>query len=86
MHDLVCDPRFLRKRVKRAGFQSLDGLPRRSKGKVVGVMDVAAMDRECLSAEDVALLGRLGNPIGVAIEDTRLYGQLQEMSVLEERR
>jgi signal transduction histidine kinase len=85
VRDLPEDRRFLRERVKQAGFRSFAGVPLRSKGKVVGVMDIASLDAQRLTSEDVDLLAALGNQIGVAIENARLYEQLKEMSVLEER-
>ncbi len=80
------DPRFLRKAVKDAGFQSYAGLPLRSKGKIVGVMGVFAMDPGRLKSEDLDLLAALGNQIGLAIEHASLYARVKEMSIEEERR
>jgi signal transduction histidine kinase len=80
------DPRFLRKAVKDAGFQSYAGLPLRSKGKIVGVMGVFAMDPGRLKSEDLDLLAALGNQIGLAIEHASLYARVKEMSIGEERR
>lgn len=86
VHGLREDPRFLRKAVKEAGFQSYAGLPLRSKGKIVGVMGVFAMDPGRLKAEDLDLLAGLGNQIGLAIEHARLYARVKEMSIADERR
>ncbi len=80
------DPRFLRKAVKEAGFQSYAGLPLRSKGKIVGVMGVFAMDPGRLKAEDLDLLAALGNQIGLAVENAGLYARVKEMSIVDERR
>lgn len=80
------DPRFLRKAVKDAGFQSYAGLPLRSKGKIVGVMGVFAMDPGRLKSEDLDLLAALGNQVGLAIENAGLYARVKEMSIVEERR
>lgn len=85
VRDLYANPDFLRERVKQAGFQAFAGVPLRSKGKIVGVMDIASLASERPTSEDVSLLSALGNQIGVAIENARLYSQLQEMSALEER-
>ncbi len=85
VHDLPGDPRFLRRRVKEAGFHSFAGVPLRSKGKMVGVMGIFALDPRRLTSEDIELLDGLGNQIGVAIENATLYAQLREMTMLEER-
>jgi len=83
--NLADDPRFLRKQVSDAGFHSFAAVPLRSKGSVVGVMDIAWLQPDVLSDKDVDLLGVLGNQIGIALENARLYAQLREMSTLEER-
>lgn len=85
VHDLGENPRFLRGRVKQAGFQSFAGLPLRSKGEIVGVMGIFALDPRRLKSEDVELLAGLGNQIGIAIENAKLYGQVREMTIQEER-
>jgi signal transduction histidine kinase len=85
VHNLHEDPRFLRKHVKEAGFLSFAGVPLRSKGKMVGVMGIAALEPRRLTSEEVELLSSLGNQIGVAIENASLYARLMDMAVIEER-
>ncbi|MFQ5767576.1 MAG: GAF domain-containing protein [Acidobacteriota bacterium] len=85
VHDLARDPRFLRKRVTEAGFRCFAGVPLMSKGKIVGVMGIACLEANRITVEDVNLLGVLGHQIGLAIENARLYAQLREMTMLEER-
>ncbi len=82
---LVTSHGFLEREIKQAGFRSFAGLPLRSKGKIVGVMGVFALDPERLKAEDVDLLGALGNQVGLAVENARLYAQVKAMSIEEER-
>ncbi|MFQ5882892.1 MAG: GAF domain-containing protein [Candidatus Methylomirabilales bacterium] len=85
VHDLPGDPQFLRRRVKELGFLSYAGVSLKSKGKMVGVMGIFALDPSRLTSEDVELLEALGNQMGVAIENARLYTRLKEMTVVEER-
>jgi signal transduction histidine kinase len=85
IHDLPDQPRFLRGGVKKQGFRSYAGVPLVSKGTVVGVMAIFSLDPGLPTADDVELLGALGNPIGVAIENARLSAQLEAMNVIEER-
>ncbi len=76
-HDLADDPRCVRGSVKSLGFQSYACVPLRAKDRVVGVMDVAHR-RSALTAEDLRLLTAIGNQIGVAIENARLYTRVQQ--------
>ena len=85
LHNLPEDPRFLRTKVKEKGFHSYAGVPLASKGRVVGVMAIFALDPELPTAEDVELLETLGKQIGVAIENARLLARMEAMTVVEER-
>jgi PAS domain S-box-containing protein len=63
--------------VKTLGFQSYACVPLRAKDRVVGVMDVA--DRRIrLTADDLHLLTAIGNQVGVAVENARLYAHVQQ--------
>jgi PAS domain S-box-containing protein len=60
------------------GWESLVSVPLKSKGDVVGVMTVSSKKSERFGPEDIGLLRAIGNQIGVAIENARLYGVTQE--------
>jgi signal transduction histidine kinase len=85
IHDLLDQPGFLRGRVKEEGFRSYAGVPLVSKGKVLGVMGIFALNPRIPTAEDVVLLEALGTQIGVAIENAALSARLEAMTVVEER-
>jgi PAS domain S-box-containing protein len=53
-------------------------VPLISKGKVVGVMNVASEKFCRLSAEDLNLLTNIGNQVGVAIENATLFKDTQQ--------
>lgn len=55
-------------------------VPLKSKGKVVGTLCVAMHSRRHFLPEEVDLLTALGNQIGVAVENARLYQQEREVS------
>lgn len=78
-------PASLRRSVIEAGFRSFAGVPLKSKGKVVGVLEIASLRVGRLTAESAQLLAALGYPIGIAIENGRLYQHIKEISMLEER-
>jgi signal transduction histidine kinase len=64
--------------IKERGFRSFACIPLRSKEKVLGVMDIASQNLRHFSPQDVELLTSIGNQIGVAIHNARLYQDLDE--------
>jgi PAS domain S-box-containing protein len=66
------------------GWESLVSVPLKSKGSVVGVMTISSRRKGQFRPEDIGLLRAIGNQIGVAIENARLYGISQDE--LAERR
>lgn len=55
-------------------------VPLKSKGKVVGTLCVAMHSQRHFLPEEVDLLTAIGNQIGVAVENARLYQQEREVS------
>ena len=55
------------------GFRSYVSVPLKSKDKVLGVMDVITRSPRRFTPRDVELLASIGNQIGVAIENARLF-------------
>jgi two-component system NtrC family sensor kinase len=64
--------------MKEKGFRSFACIPLESKEKVLGVMDIASHDLRHFSPQDVELLTSIGNQIGVAIDNARLFHDLGE--------
>jgi two-component system NtrC family sensor kinase len=64
--------------MKEKGFRSFACIPLESKEKVLGVMDIASHDLRHFSLQDVELLTSIGNQIGVAIDNARLFHDLGE--------
>jgi signal transduction histidine kinase len=71
--------------VKEAGLRFHASFPLKSRGKVLGVMNLASKISHPATPEEVTLLTAIGQQIGVAIENARLYEQVQSMAALEER-
>jgi len=61
------------------------GVPMRARGKVLGVLGVGRDVRRQFSVEEVALIASIADQIGVAIANANLYGQAQQLAVIEER-
>ncbi|MFQ5874986.1 MAG: GAF domain-containing protein, partial [Dehalococcoidia bacterium] len=86
VHDLPSDARFLRQRVAQAGFHTFCALPLRYHSKLVGVLTVAALSADALGEQrKIHLLEGVGERLAVAIENTRLHQQVQDLAVLQER-
>lgn len=83
--DIAQDERFLRDKVRKAGIHSFVSVPLKAKGKVVGAMDLATSEYRHLTPRELNLLTAIGNQIGMAIENARLYEKVQELAVVEER-
>lgn len=59
-------------------------VPIRSKGRVLGVMTVVAAGAG-LPTQEVDILEAIAGQVGVAIENARLFDQVQQLAVMEER-
>ncbi len=86
VHDLLADDRFVRPKVKTAGFHTYCALPLRHRGETVGVLGVAAKDPAKLCApEELRLLEGIGERLATAVENARLHRRVLDGAVLEER-
>ncbi len=61
-----------------AGYQTLIAFPIQSKNRIVGVFTLAAQTPRHFTAEDLQFLSSIGNEIGNAVENARLYQKEQE--------
>ena len=89
VEDVSQDPSVTKMAVVKAGIRSQLIVPLKSKGKVVGTLCVATRGRRQFGRDEVELLTAIGNQIGVAVENARLYEQEREatrqLRVSEER-
>ena len=74
------DPRLATMAWKEEGIQSLLIVPLKSKGDVVGALCVAMHSHRQFGEDEIELLTAIGNQIGVAVENARLYRQQQEIT------
>lgn len=86
--DLPEDPRLTRMAVAEAGIRSVAIAPLRSKGKVSGTLFVLTRRRREFSHSDIEFLTSIGDQIGMAVENTRLYDEtkkkLAQLAALQE--
>jgi two-component system nitrate/nitrite sensor histidine kinase NarX len=86
VHDLPNDARFLRQRVKSAGFHTCYALPLRHSGDTVGVLTVFARDPAALTNEaELRLLGVMADQIASAVENARLHAEVETLAIHTER-
>ncbi len=60
-------------------------LPLRARGQVIGVLDVQSAEPEAYTPEDVAVLQSLADQIATAINNARLFQQVEESAAAERR-
>jgi len=79
------DPRPISMAAKEEGFRFHASVPLKSKDKVLGIMSLTSKSSCSFTPQEVTLLIAIGQQIGVAIENARLYEQVQSITALEER-
>ena len=89
VEDVSQDASITKMAVIKEGIHSQLIVPLKSKGNVVGTLCVAMHGRRQFRRDEVELLTAIGNQIGVAVENARLYEQEREatkqLRVSEER-
>jgi GAF domain-containing protein/two-component sensor histidine kinase len=63
--------------VEREGLQALASVPLKSKDAALGVMVTASRSLHTFTSQDLELLSAIGNQIGMALENARLYAETQ---------
>ena len=88
VRDLANDDRLTREIVRQSGYRSIATFPLVSRAKVLGTLTAITRGEHELSAQDVSLLTAIGQQIGVAVENVRLFEEAQiraeELVVLNE--
>ena len=79
LEDISKDPRAVRPDLVSAeGIKGFISIPLKAKDEVVGVMNVASHTAGRFGADDVSLLSSIGDYLGTAIEQARLYVRLAQ--------
>lgn len=71
--------------VRQEGLQTHLAVPISTRGKAVGCLTVAFRRQRPAGDDEVHLLARIANQAAIAIENARLYEQVQSLAILEER-
>ena len=86
VHDLPADTRFMQQKVIEAGFHTFCALPLVYQDKLVAVLSVVALSANAIKGQrELSLLEGIGEWLALAIENTRLYLEVQDLAVLQER-
>jgi len=75
----------LRTLLRNAGLRLAVSVPLRAKGKTLGVINLGARTWRRLTPEEISLLAAIGQQIGVAAENARLYEQAEQSAAAAER-
>jgi signal transduction histidine kinase len=81
LEDSSKDPHAVRPDLISAeGLRGFVSVPLKSKDKVIGVMNVSSHIVKRFGADDVSLLSSIGDYLGIAVEQVRLYNRLASAS------
>jgi len=64
--------------IKTEGLKAFLSVPLRAKDKILGVMNVASTMARHFTKDDMYLLGSIGDQLGIAIEQAKLYKRLDD--------
>jgi len=79
LEDISADPRVAYPDlVSTEGLKAFISVPLRAKDKVLGVINIASRTPRRFTRNDVHLLHSIGDQLGVAIEEARLYERLRK--------
>lgn len=78
LEDISTDPRVVYPALVNAeGLKAFVAVPLRAKDKILGVINVASRTARSFTSNDMYLLYSIGDQLGVAIEQARLYERLR---------
>ncbi|MCL4499281.1 MAG: SpoIIE family protein phosphatase, partial [Chloroflexi bacterium] len=80
VEDLQADPRANRTLMAGEGLASYAGVPIKARGKIIGVMPIFTKTKRKFTDRDLALLSAIGNQIGTALENARLYERERDIA------
>lgn len=85
-HDALADPSMNRRTAERLGIKSMLSIPCIVKGRVVAVANAVTFDRyHTFTPEEIELALGVATLVAPAIENARLYQQVEQLAVTEER-
>ncbi|MBN1658132.1 MAG: GAF domain-containing protein [Anaerolineae bacterium] len=67
------------------GLALVISIPLIAQGRPVGAINLGSCMPRAVTAEEISLLASIGQQIGVAVENARLYEQAQQLAIMKER-
>jgi PAS domain S-box-containing protein len=80
VQDTSHDPRLSREAVRGEGLYTQLIVPLRCKDIIIGTLCVAVRQPRQFQPEEIELLTTIGNAIGIAVENARLYGEQKRIA------
>jgi len=84
-HIAACPASEWKESMLREGIRLVVSVPLQAKGRHVGVIDLQAQTPRIVTPEELSLLTAIGQQIGLAVENARLYEQAQQLAIVRER-
>ena len=75
----------LKERLASLGVEQIIAIPLMAKGRLVGSLNLSTNQSRTYPPEQMALLKTIGQQIGVAVENARLYEQAEQTAITAER-
>lgn len=78
VNDIATDPRLTRVLSQEDEVHSVASIPLISRGTVLGTLFVATSRFRDFTGQDISLLTSIGHQVGVAVENSRLFAQVEQ--------
>ena len=75
----------LRNLLDQEGLQTVISVPLIAQRRMVGAMNLGSRTLRSVMPEELSLLASIGQQIGIAVENARLYEQAQQLAIMKER-
>jgi signal transduction histidine kinase len=75
----------IRRALEREGLRLGISVPLMVQGRLLGGMVLGSRAERSMSDEELSLLAAIGQEVGMAVENARLYDRAQQMAAMEER-
>ena len=75
----------MKQALKSEGVELVVSVPLMAKGRLVGAIQLGARETRAFAPEELALLAAIGQQVGMAVENARLYEQAQQSAAFAER-
>jgi nitrate/nitrite-specific signal transduction histidine kinase len=88
VQDYVADPGITHELdgiIRQEGLQTFLGVPVSARGRTIGCLAIGFRRVRAIIQDEVQLLARMANQAAIAIDNARLYEQVQSLAILEER-